>query len=253
MEAPFRHAGATFLPALNISFLMTTRFEHAGPDSLRLGLVVAYGVRPSSAVPAMERSLEERLSRLASGLTDAEDAFRGLIRDVFRNGKYKPTGRAKPASEYLLRVASEGAFPRINTLVDICNTLSVASLLPISIWDLDKAETDRFIFRLGAVDESYVFNATGQDISLTDLIVGCAVRSDGSSEPIVNAVKDSQATKTDEDTARVAVALYAPHEDGPALSLAETCRLFETWLAATDPGCRTASSILEAGNAVELG
>lgn len=232
---------------------MTTRFDHAGPDSLRLGLVVAHGVRPATAVPAMQHHLEERLSRLANGLTEAEDAFRGVIRDVFRNGKYKPTGRAKPASEYLLRVASEGSFPRINTLVDICNTLSVVSLLPISIWDLDKAGTDRFMFRLGAVDESYVFNATGQDISLSDLIVGCAVRPDGASEPIVNAVKDSQATKTDEGTTRVAVALYAPREDGPALSLAETCQLFEAWLAATDPGCRTASAILEAGNAVDLG
>ena len=239
--------------AFNISLQMTTRFEHAGPSALRLGLVVAHGVQPGSVVPDMEERLADRLAHLAAGLSASEDAFRGTIRDVFRNGKYKPTGRAKPASEYLLRVASEGSFPRINTLVDICNTLSVASLLPISIWDLDKARTDRFQFRLGAVDESYVFNATGQDIALSDLIVGCAVREDGLSEPIVNAVKDSQATKTDDTTTRVAAALYAPTTDGPGLSLAETCRLFEAWLAATDPGCRTASAILEPVNAVDLG
>lgn len=243
----------TFLLTSNISFQMTIRFKHAGPDALRLGLVLARGVNPEAPVAAMEERLAQRLEQLGSGLSEVEDTYRGSIRDVFRNGKYKPTGRAKPASEYLLRVASEGSFPRINTLVDICNTLSVASLLPISIWDLDRAGTDGFVFRLGAVDESYVFNATGQEISLADLIVGCAVRADGSSEPIVNAVKDCQATKTDAGTSRVAVALYAPRDDGPALSLTETCQLFEAWLAATDPGCWTASAILEAGNTVELG
>ncbi|MDA0875652.1 MAG: hypothetical protein O3C45_11415 [Bacteroidetes bacterium] len=169
---------------------MPTPFEHAGPATLRLGLVVASGVRPQTPVPSMEDTLSQRLAQLSGGLSEAEEAHRGAIRDVFRNGKYKPTGRAKPASEYLLRVASEGSFPRINTLVDICNTLSVASLLPISIWDLDRAGTDRFMFRLGAVDETYVFNATGQEIALADLIMGCAVREDCASEPIVNAVKD---------------------------------------------------------------
>ena len=38
----------------------------------------------------------------------ADDALRGLIRDLLRFGGFKPTGRSKPSSEYLLRAVSEG-------------------------------------------------------------------------------------------------------------------------------------------------
>ncbi|MDA0875135.1 MAG: hypothetical protein O3C45_08770, partial [Bacteroidetes bacterium] len=65
--------------------------------------------------------------------------------------------------------------------------------------------------------------------------------------------KNCQATKTDIGTTRVAAALYAPVTEGPGLSLADTCQYFEAWLAATDPGCQTASAILDAGKAVTLG
>lgn len=231
---------------------MGMRFEHAGPDGLRLGLVVADGVETEAGVDALEERLKRRLADLADGLDDARDAYRTRVRDVFRNGRYKPTGRGKPASEYLLKVAAEADFPRINTLVDICNTLSISSLLPISIWDLDRAGTDRFEFRLGAVDESYVFNTSGQEIALEDLIVGCRMLPGQPSEPIVNAVKDSQATKTNASTRRVAAAIYAPIEDGPDLSLEQTCLLFEELLAATGPSCRTAHAILVPGQSVEL-
>ena len=231
---------------------MGTRFEHAGPETLRLGLVVADGVEPEAPVEALEKRLEARLAELAAGLDDVRDAYRSRVRDVFRNGRYKPTGRGKPASEYLLKVAAEAAFPRINTLVDICNALSIGSLLPISIWDLDRAGTDRFEFRLGAVDESYVFNSSGQEISLEDLIVGCRILPGPSSEPIVNAVKDSQATKTNASTRRVAAAIYAPMEDGPDLSLEQTCLLFEELLTATSPSCTAGHAILAPGETVEL-
>lgn len=246
-----------FQPERNISNPMSTlqsvKFLHNGPDSLRLGIVVATGVYADIPVPSMEEVLSVRLASLADGLNPEQDAYRAHIRDIFRNRSYKPTGRAKPASEYLFRVAAEGTFPRINTLVDICNTLSVSSLLPISVWDLDRAGGDAFEFRLGAVDESYVFNASGQEINLNDLIVGCLIREAGASQPIVNAVKDSHATKTHDQTSRVAAAIYAPLDDGPDLSLMDTCRLFEEWLGATAEGCSTRSGILMPGESLTLG
>ena len=137
----------------------------------------------------------------------------------------------------------------------------MSSLLPISVWDLDRAGGVAFEFRLGAVDESYVFNASGQEINLNDLIVGCIIREAGAShgashvasQPIVNAVKDSQATKTHDQTSRVAAAIYAPLDDGPDLSLMDTCRLFEEWLSATAEGCSTGSGILMPGESLTLG
>jgi len=209
-------------------------FKHDGPNGLRLGLVVAENVAPRLKSSQLDTLLAERLSALQSGLTEAQDAFRASVRDVFRNGSYKPTGRAKPASEYLLRAAAESRFPRINTLVDCCNYLSAASLLPISIWDLDLAEGTEYSFRLGREDESYAFNNSGQSISLKDLIVGCVADSEALERPIVNAVKDSMATKTHDATTRIAAAIYAPLHEGPDLALEEVCSGFAQILGAAD-------------------
>jgi hypothetical protein len=210
--------------------------HHRGPESLLLGAVAADGVRATAPHSALEARLDEILGQRRSPLGAADDAFRMRVRDVFRNGRYKPTGRGKPASEYLLRTAEEGTFPRINTLVDICNAVSLAHVVPISILDVDRAmgvvsdsygapnDTPglpalRVTVRLGRPDETYVFNSAGQDIGLEDLIVGCVGPSAGAVEdgtPVVNAVKDSMATKTTPDTRRVLALLYAPARPGEA-------------------------------------
>jgi len=222
-------------------------FKHEGPSELRLGLVLARNVNANNPSNELEELISARLTSLEGGLSAIQDEYRTHVRDVFRNGSYKPTGRAKPASEYLLRAASESRFPRINTLVDCCNYLSMASLLPISIFDLDKANSSVFTFRLGYEGEEYVFNHAGQSISLKDLIVGCVFRSDGSTSPVVNAVKDSMITKTDSDTSHVAAAIYAPLADGPDLSLKEVCHDFARLLASTDPEASVDHSIIFSG------
>lgn len=240
---------------------MSIDFEHCGPESLRLGVVVVQGVAPEAPLKELDGLLERRLEELSAGLDQGQDAYRAGVRDVFRNGRYKPTGRGKPASEYLLKAASEHRFPRINTLVDVCNFLSVASLLPISIWDLDKAGTAaglqdasslRFEFRLGAVDEEYIFNAGGQQMNLEDLIVGAVATADNSTRPIVNAVKDSQVTKTTLETSRVAAAIYAPLLDGPDLSLQAVCDSFCRLLSSTGSSCHCDCAILESGQSVSM-
>ena len=58
------------------------------------------------------------------------------IRDLLRHGGFKPAGRSKPASEYLLGALGTNAFPRINALVDTCNVVSMHSGIPISVVDV---------------------------------------------------------------------------------------------------------------------
>jgi DNA/RNA-binding domain of Phe-tRNA-synthetase-like protein len=119
-----------------------------------------------------------------------DEAVRGAVRDMLRHGGYKPTGRGKPASEYLVRAATEGALGSINQAVDVCNVVSLHSGLPISVVDLDRA---RAPFRIGVAPAgaSYVFNASGQEIDLGGLL--CIFDADG---PCANAVRDAQRTKT---------------------------------------------------------
>ena len=119
-----------------------------------------------------------------------DEAVRAAVRDMLRHGGYKPTGRGKPASEYLVRAATEGALGSINAAVDACNAVSLHSGFPISVVDLDRA---RGPFRIGLAPDgvSYVFNASGQEIDVGGLL--CLFDADG---PCANAVRDAQRTKT---------------------------------------------------------
>jgi DNA/RNA-binding domain of Phe-tRNA-synthetase-like protein len=123
-----------------------------------------------------------------------DESVRGAVRDLLRHGGYKPTGRGKPASEYLVRAATEGALGPINAAVDACNAVSLHSGLPISVVDLDRATAP---FRIGIAAEGtgYVFNASGQEIDVGGLL--CLFDGQG---PCANAVRDSQRTKTRADT-----------------------------------------------------
>ena len=49
--------------------------------------------------------------------SERSGARRASVRDMLRFGAYKPTGRGKPASEYLLNAAAEGHFPFISAAV----------------------------------------------------------------------------------------------------------------------------------------
>lgn len=123
-----------------------------------------------------------------------DETLRAAIRDLLRAGGYKPTGRGKPASEYLVRAASEGALGSINAAVDVCNAVSLHSGFPISVVDLDRASAP---FRIGVAPEgsAYVFNASGQEIDLGGLL--CVFDALG---PCANAVRDSHRTKTRDET-----------------------------------------------------
>ncbi len=198
-------------------------------EKVRIAVITAEGVEPDKDHPLLEERLAEWLEHRVNPLTKQEDDFRKACRDMMRNGSYKPTGRGKPASEYLLRTANEGSFPRINTLVDINNYISLKFLVPISLWDTDKIEADSWLFRLGKPDESFVFNPSGQTLALKDLITGFAVHN-GTESPIVTPVKDCQQTKTNKMTRNMAAAIYYPAHWSGEPDLNEIAEEFETLL-----------------------
>lgn len=124
------------------------------------------------------------------------DDVKPKVRDLFRYGGYKPTGRGKPASEYLRQAVEKEKLSPINLPVDVCNVVSFHSGLPISVVDLDRVEQP---LRIGIAppESDYVFNATGQTIKLDGLL--CLFDAIG---PCANGVKDSQRTKTSAQTTR---------------------------------------------------
>ena len=146
--------------------------------------------------------LTEQLALGSAAPLSSSDALRTAVRDLLRHGGYKPTGRGKPASEYLLRAASDGSLGSINAAVDACNVVSLHGGLPISVIDLSRAKPPLSI-RVAKEGESYVFNASGQTIDLSGLL--CLCDSEG---PCANAVKDAQRTKTHEGTTQTVSILW---------------------------------------------
>ena len=147
-------------------------------------------------------AIRDALRPEARAPVERDEAARAAVRDLLRYGGYKPTGRGKPASEYLVRAVSEGALSPINAAVDACNAASFHSGFPISVVDLDRA---RLPFRIAIAPQGsrYVFNASGQDIDLDGLI--CLWDADG---PCANAVRDAQRTKTSGETTRTLSVLW---------------------------------------------
>src|SRR5438067_5075988 len=76
----------------------------------------------------------------------SDDAVREAVRALLRQAGFKPTGRSKPASEYLIKAVRERLLSPINPAVDVCNVVSLHSGLPISVIDLDRASGP---FRVG--------------------------------------------------------------------------------------------------------
>lgn len=130
----------------------------------------------------------------ARGPVQGAEEVRGAIRDLLRHGGYKPTGRGKPASEYLVRAAAEGKLGPINAAVDVGNAVSLHSGLPISVVDVDRLRAPVRV-DVAPPGARYVFNAAGQEIDLQGLL--CLFDAEG---PCANAVKDSERTKTSDTT-----------------------------------------------------
>ena len=149
---------------------------------------------PMEALPKMAAVTDPPLQ--------SDDAVRGAVRDLLRHGGYKPTGRGKPASEYLIRAVAEGTLSSINPAVDCCNAVSLHSGLPISVLDLELAKPP---FRIGLAPKQtqYVFNASGQTIDVEGLL--CLFDAEGA---CANAVKDSQRTKTRPQTTKTLTVIW---------------------------------------------
>ena len=150
--------------------------------------------------PLGETSTPEWLTELLRGDTAAPvqrtEDLRTAVRDMLRQGGYKPTGRGKPASEYLVRAAEEGGLRPINLAVDVCNVVSLHSGFPISLIDPDLA-TPPLRIAVAQAGTRFVFNASGQEIDVAGLV--CLHDAQG---PCANAVKDAQRTKTRAETMR---------------------------------------------------
>jgi len=227
--------------------------DSSGPMLVRVGLVWAFGLPGCPRTEAPPDYLLELLGRVrAAGEAFLAPERKAAVRDTLRHGKYKPAGRSKPSSEYLLAAALEagadgdarggaGGFPLVNGPVDANNAVSLEWGYPASVFDLAKTGPE-LLLRRGLAGESYVFNPSGQEIDLEDLLVVCRRAPSGAWEPCGNPVKDAMATKVFEDARDVAAVVYAPITD-PAERLAVCAERFRAILK-EECGAAEAGSVI---------
>ena len=169
----------------------------AGMFEIRFG-------RPLSSIETPDVIAQLCRSGAAAPLS-VTDNVKSATRALLRHTGYKPSGRSKPASEYLAAAFAEQRFPRINAGVDICNVVSLWSGLPISVVDVDRLVPPLAI-RAAPPGTTYAFNPSGQVIDAGGLL--CLYDADG---PSGTPVKDAQRTKTHDDSQNMLAIVWGTH------------------------------------------
>jgi len=181
-------------------------------DNLILGIIEADNISVEQSPVEFLTLINNLCNETLAGKKGLDDSTRTAIRKLLKYGKYRATGRGKPASEYLYNLIKEGgSLPLINNIVEANNYISLLSGYPISIFDIDKC-TSPMIIRHGKDDEKYVFNQSGQELDLKDLLLVADSNCDYPKEdgrPIGNPIKDSMATKVFEDAKNIIGVIYS--------------------------------------------
>jgi DNA/RNA-binding domain of Phe-tRNA-synthetase-like protein len=144
----------------------------------------------------------------------------GPARALYRRFGVDPT-RIRPSSEALLRRLKKGEpLPRVNSLVDVANALSVQLQVPIGLYDLDKVKGDELVVRLGAEGEKYT--GIGKErVNVAGRI--CVADAEG---PCGNPSSDSARTMITTATERAAWIYFLPVSDDDLDRTAELIVVF---------------------------
>ena len=98
---------------------------------------------------------ELEVKRAAQAVRSGEVGAIARARELYRRFGTDPT-RMRPSSEALLRRLKKGeSLPRINSLVDVANAMSVQLQVPVGLYDLGKVKGGELVIRLGTDGETY--------------------------------------------------------------------------------------------------
>jgi len=201
-------------------------------QQLTVGLVEADGIKIGPSEEELVTWCSAHVEQVRVEGPEGGESRRQAVRKLLRLGGFKPSGRNKPAHEYLLRTAQDdGQWPSILNVVDVLNVISLRSGLPISlVAPLRLGEP--LSIRYGRPGESFVFNPSGQALDVSGLITVCqSTKND--SQPVGSPVKDSQFAKVTLQDSRALACIYAPQDVVPQAALVgwteELAQGFQRW------------------------
>jgi DNA/RNA-binding domain of Phe-tRNA-synthetase-like protein len=141
-------------------------------------------------------------------------------RELYRRFGTDPT-RVRPSSEALFRRMRKGeSLPRVNSLVDVANAMSVQLQVPVGLYDLDKVKGEELVLRLGKEGEAYA----GIGKERVNLAGRICVADEGG--PCGNPSADSERTMITTATERAAWIYFLPVEDEDIDRTAELIAVF---------------------------
>jgi DNA/RNA-binding domain of Phe-tRNA-synthetase-like protein len=184
---------------------MIVRLDLEIAHRVLLGVAWFSGLSASSDNPYWDEmeTLARTLRRAHGGRAPAEIEGLEPARRLYHQFGVDPT-RTRPSSEALLRRVLKGeSLYRINRLVDAVNWASLATLLPIGLYDLDRVQGDVLI-RRGRAGERYEGIRKG-DVSVEERLT--LADADG---PFGSPTSDSERTSIRPETTRAAAAIFAP-------------------------------------------
>ena len=203
-------------------------------ERLALGVAEVSGGTVGPASAELGELAAQLTARMGAGDYEIPEDQRRAVRQLLKTGGFSASGRNRPAHELLVRDLKErGEFNHINNVVDVNNMVSLESLLPISIFDVDKLEGPLTV-RIGEPEEGYVFNQSGQWLDVKRCIVCC--RGPAPGEPIGSPVKDSMATKIFKGAGGYLGIIYANRELWPDDELTAITQRFADLLAGETGG-----------------
>lgn len=163
---------------------------------------------------------ELEVKRATQAVKSSELPSLDRARALYRKFGTDPT-RMRPSSEALLRRLKKGdPLPRINSLVDVANALSVQLQVPVGLYDLGKVRGDELVIRLGKDGETY------EGIGKEKVNVGgriCVADAEG---PCGNPSADSARTMITTSTESAAWIYFLPVPDDDIDRTAELIAVF---------------------------
>jgi len=181
--------------------------------------VVALELYELEVMPPRE-DFELEVKRATQAVRSGEVGPVDRARELYRRFGTDPT-KMRPSSEALLRRMKKGEpLPRINSLVDVANAMSVQLQVPVGLYDLGKVKGDQLVIRLGAEGESY--EGIGKErVNVAGRI--CVADAEG---PIGNPSADSARTMITTDTEQAAWIYFLPVRDDDVDRTAELVAVF---------------------------
>jgi DNA/RNA-binding domain of Phe-tRNA-synthetase-like protein len=171
-------------------------------------------------VTAPREDFELEVARTIQVAKSGEVPAVGRARELYRRFGLDPT-RVRPSSEALLRRLKKGEpMPRINSLVDVANALSVQLQVPVGLYDLGKVKGDELVIRLGADGEGYI-GIGKEHVNVAGRI--CVADAEG---PCGNPSADSARTMITTETERAAWVYFLPVREDDVDRTAELIAVF---------------------------